>query len=79
MLHAKFQDHRTSGSGEDFKGFYYIWAWWSSWSCDLVYLHKLSFSLSKVVPHEFWLDLPSGFRRVFEHCGRTTTATPSIL
>ena len=23
MLHAKFQDHRTSGSGdEDFKGFY---------------------------------------------------------
>ena len=29
MLHAKFQDHRTSGSGEedDFKGFKYIWAW----------------------------------------------------
>ena len=25
MLHAKFQDHRTSGSGEeDFKGFYHI-------------------------------------------------------
>ena len=21
MLHAKFQDHRTSGSGEDFSGF----------------------------------------------------------
>ena len=26
MLHAKFQDHRTSGSGDDFKGFYHIWA-----------------------------------------------------
>ena len=26
MLHAKFQDHRISGSGEDFEGFYYIWA-----------------------------------------------------
>ena len=25
MLHAKFQDHRTCGSGEDdFKGFYHI-------------------------------------------------------
>ena len=22
MLHAKFQDHRTSGSGEDFKSFF---------------------------------------------------------
>ena len=31
MLHAKFQDHRTSGSGEeDFKSFYYIQAWWPS-------------------------------------------------
>ena len=28
MLHAKFQDHRTSGSGEeDFKGFNHILAW----------------------------------------------------
>ena len=28
MLHAKFQDHRTSG-------FSNIWAWPPSWSCDL--------------------------------------------
>ena len=28
MLHTKFQDHRTSGSGEDFfRDFYHIWAW----------------------------------------------------
>ena len=24
MLHAKFQDHRTSGSGEIFSGFYHM-------------------------------------------------------
>ena len=27
MLHAKFQDFSTSGSGEDFKGFYQTWSW----------------------------------------------------
>ena len=40
MLHAKIQDHRPLGSGEeDFKGFYHIWAWQPSWSCDLDYLY----------------------------------------
>ena len=52
MLHAKFQDHRTSGSGEDFLRFYYIWAWPPSWSCDLDHLYKLSFSLPRKAPHE---------------------------
>ena len=36
------------------KGFYHIWTWWSSWSCDLDNLYKLSFSL----PMEA-ADLPS--------------------
>ena len=27
MLDGKFQDHRASGSGEDFKGLNHIWAW----------------------------------------------------
>ena len=45
--HAKFQDHRTSGSGEDFKGFYHIWAWRPSWSCDLDHLYKHSFPIPK--------------------------------
>ena len=41
MLHAKFQDHKTSGYGEeDFKGFHHLWAWWPSWSCDLFHLYK---------------------------------------
>ena len=52
MLHAKFQDHRTSGSGEE--GFYHIWAWWPSLSCDLGHLSKPSFLLPKEAPHEIW-------------------------
>ena len=58
MLHAKFQDHRTSGSGEEdfFKVFTdHIWAWRPSWSCDLDNLYKLSFPLPKEVPHKIWL------------------------
>ena len=55
MIHAKFQDNRTSGSGEDdFKGFYHIWAWRPSLSCDLDHLYKLSFTLPKKAPHEIW-------------------------
>ena len=42
MLHAKFKDYRTSGSGEeDFQMFYHKWAWRPSWSCDLNHLYKL--------------------------------------
>ena len=56
MLHAKFQDHRTSGSGEeDFYGFYHIRAWRPSWSCDLDHLYKLSVTLLKEAPHKIWL------------------------
>ena len=52
MLHAKFQDHRTSSSGEDFKGFYHIWAARPSLSCDLYLLYRRSLSLPKEAPHE---------------------------
>ena len=56
MLHAKFQDHRTSRYGEvDFKGFYHIWAWRQSWSFDLDHLYKLRFPLPKEDPHKIWL------------------------
>ena len=53
MLHAKFQDHRISGSGEE--AFYHIWAWWPSWSCDLDHLYKLSSPLPKEALHKIWL------------------------
>ena len=35
-----------------FKGFYHIWAWRPSWSCDLDHLYKLSFPLPKEAPHK---------------------------
>ena len=63
MLHAKFQDHRTSGSGEeDFLGIYHIWAWRPSWSCDLDQLYKHSFALSKEAQRNIGFDWQSGFR-----------------
>ena len=55
MLHAKFQDHRTSDSGKEvFKAFYHILVWCPSWSCDLWHLYKLSFPMPKKTP-EIWL------------------------
>ena len=59
MLHAKFQDHQIIGflvlEKKIFKGFYHIWAWRPSWSCDLDHLYKLSFHLPKEAPHKIWL------------------------
>ena len=53
MLHAKFQDHRTFGSGDEgFKGFYHIWVWRPSWSCDLDHLYKLSIPHPRDAPYE---------------------------
>ena len=62
---AKFQDQRTSGSGEqeDFRGFYDIWAWRPSWSCDPYHLHKLSFPLPKEDSHEIWHLLANWLQR----------------
>ena len=35
MLHTKFHENWPAVSGEeDFEGFYHIWAWRPSWSCD---------------------------------------------
>ena len=57
MLRTKFQGHQPFGSlEEDFKGFYHLWAWRPSWSCDLNYLNKLSFPYSKEAPHKIWLQ-----------------------
>ena len=46
MLHTKFRENRPAGSGgEDFEGFYHIWAWRPSWSCHHHHVNKFSFSL----------------------------------
>ena len=44
MLNTKFRENRPAGSGEEdfFCGFYHIWAWRPSWSCDLDFAIKLS-------------------------------------
>ena len=56
MLHAKFQDSRPLGSGEeDFKGFYHIRAWQPSWSCDLDYLYTHWFPLPIDASYKIWL------------------------
>ena len=34
------------------KGFYYIWAWRPSWSCDPDAMNKLSYPLPKEAPHK---------------------------
>ena len=36
MLRTKFRGNRPTGSGEEdyFGGFYHIWTWRPSWSCD---------------------------------------------
>ena len=56
MLHTKFRENRPAGFGEAFlKGFYHIWAWRPSWSCDPDAANKLSFPLPKEAPHKIWL------------------------
>ena len=59
MLHAKFQDHRTSGSGEEyFKGVYHIWVWRPSWS---IYTNSL-IPLPTEAPHEILILFVGGFK-----------------
>ena len=54
MLYAKFQDHMNLGSVEkDFvKGFYYIWVWRLSWSCDQDHFYNFMSPLLKEAPHK---------------------------
>ena len=54
MLHTKSQGLQPSGSGEEdfLKGFYHIWAWRSSWSCDLNILNKFWLTYHKESSHE---------------------------
>ena len=44
-----------------FKGFYHIWAWRPSWSCDLDHLYKLGSPFPRRLHIKFGFDWPSGF------------------
>ena len=61
MMLTKFQDPRPFGSGEE--GFYHIWAWRPSWSCDQDHLSRLSFSYPIETPYGIWLWLAQWFLR----------------
>ena len=53
MPHAKFQDHRTSGSGEE--DFLRFLSYMYGHGGHLGHLYKLSFPLAKDAPHKIWL------------------------
>ena len=56
MLHAKFQDGRTSGSGEDFQKFLpYIYGRGGHLGHVTWSIYKLSFPNPKEAPHKIWL------------------------
>ena len=63
MLHTKFRDNRPTGSGEGrfLKGFYHIWAWGPSWSCDSDAANKISFPYPRRLHIKFGFDWQSGF------------------
>ena len=63
MLHGKFQDHRTSGSGEeDFSGFYHTRAWRPSWSCDLTIYINFRPPFPRRLHIKFGFYWPNGLR-----------------
>ena len=56
MLHTKIRENRLASSGEDFlSGFYHIWAWLPSWTCDLDFAIKLSLPLPMDAAHKISL------------------------
>ena len=56
-----------------FEGFYHIWAWRPSWSCDPDAANKISFPLPKEAPHKIWLLSAQRFRR--RRCLKLFTTT----
>ena len=50
------------------KGFYHIWAWWPSWSCDLDYLYTHWFPLSIDASHK----LEKTEKKIYENVNRQT-------
>ena len=63
MLHTKFRENQPAGSGEEdfFKGFYHIWAWRPSWSCDPDAVNKYRSPYPRRLHIKFGFDWQSGF------------------
>ena len=62
MLHTKLSAHRF-WRRRFLSGFYHIWAWRPSWSCDLDFAIKLSSPLPMDAPHKISLSLAKQFQR----------------
>ena len=59
-----------------FCGFYHIWAWWPSWSCDQDHLNKLSLPHPIEAPYEIRLIGPVVSEgKMFKECGQQMTTT----
>ena len=54
MLHTKFRGNRPAGSGDFLKGFYHIWAWRPSWSCNPDAANKISSPLPKEAQYKMF-------------------------
>ena len=63
MLHTKFRENRPAGSGEEdfLKGFYHIWAWRPSWSCDQDHVNKFLFPQPESFHTKSSSERPSSF------------------
>ena len=56
MLHTKFREIGLPVLEKKIlSGFYHIWAWQPSWSCDLDFAIKLSSPLPMDAPHKISL------------------------
>ena len=64
MLHTKFYENRPADSGEEdfLKGFYHIWAWRPSWSCDPDHVNNFFHFL---VPESFHTKFSSEWPSTF--------------
>ena len=64
MLITKVHGNRHARSGEDFlKGFYHIWAWQASWSCDHYHINKFSFLCTLNLTFKILLKMAQWFLR----------------
>ena len=65
MLHTKFRGNWPTGSGEEdfLSGFYHIWGWRPSWSCDQDIANKISMQLPKEALHKISIRSAKWFQR----------------
>ena len=81
MIHATFQNHRPSGSGEDFIKYFAIYSHGGhlgNATC-IIYTNIRSFFL-KMLHMKFGFDLPSSFKeKDLRNCKRRTTTDAGVL